>query len=301
MNDIQLAPIVLFVFNRLDLAKQTIEGLKNNKLANESELFIFSDASKHETEDSKVLAVRKYIRKVTGFKKVTIIEREKNFGLANNIIEGVTSILKENNKVIVMEDDLLTSPYFLNFMNEALVFYEENKNILSISGWSLKLNALKKYTEDIYFHNRYSSWSWGTWASRWEQVIFSKKNIRNLIIQKPSLIKNFNVAGSDLPNMLYDCLDEKNDSWAVRACFSQHINKKLTVCPSKTLVMNIGFSNEATHTKSKNAYDQIELSTLKQWKFIQSPAFENQKILKSSQDFYSIRNRIRRKILQFFI
>ena len=104
-----------------------------------------------------------------------------------------------------MEDDLLASPYFLDFMNEALDFYEENNNIFSISGWSLRLNTLNKYKEDIYFHNRYSSWSWATWSSRWNQMIFSKKYIRNLISQKPSLIKNFNIAGSDLTNMLNDC------------------------------------------------------------------------------------------------
>ena len=108
-----LSPIVLFVYNRLDHTKQTIESLQKNELANESELFIYSDAPKNETALEKVKEVRKYIKTITGFKKITIIERDKNWGLANSIIDGVTKIVNEYEKIIVMEDDLITSPFFL--------------------------------------------------------------------------------------------------------------------------------------------------------------------------------------------
>ena len=115
-----LAPIVLFVYNRIDHTKQTLEALLENELANQSEIFIYSDAAKSRNDEIKVAEVREYIKKVSGFKKVTIIQRERNFGLASNIIDGVTNIVNEYGKIIVLEDDLITSPYFLSFMNKGL-------------------------------------------------------------------------------------------------------------------------------------------------------------------------------------
>ena len=115
-----LAPIVLFVYNRPDHTRQTVEALQKNELAIDSELFIYSDATKNENAEQKVNEVREYIKNINGFKKVTIVEREKNWGLANSIIDGVTKIVNEYGKIIVLEDDLVTSPYFLKFMNWAL-------------------------------------------------------------------------------------------------------------------------------------------------------------------------------------
>jgi GT2 family glycosyltransferase len=114
------APIALFVYNRPWHTRQTVEALKKNELASESELFIYSDAPKNGKAKEKVKEVREYIKTIDGFKKVTIIERENNWGLADSIIDGVTKIVNEYGKIIVLEDDLVTSPYFLKFMNEAL-------------------------------------------------------------------------------------------------------------------------------------------------------------------------------------
>ncbi len=127
-----LSPIVLFVYNRPWHTQKTIEALQKNELASESELFIYSDAAKNETAIHAVEKVRNYIKKTTGFKKITIIERDKNWGLANSIIDGVTTIVNQYEKIIVLEDDLLTSPYFLRFMNEALTFFKENSKLKNI-------------------------------------------------------------------------------------------------------------------------------------------------------------------------
>jgi len=113
---------------------QTVEALKKNELAQESELFIFSDGWKNEDDKPKVLEVRDYLKTIDGFKKVTIIEKDKNWGLANNIIDGVSKIVNEYDKVIVLEDDLMTSPYFLKYMNEALKRYKDEEKVMHISG-----------------------------------------------------------------------------------------------------------------------------------------------------------------------
>ena len=124
MTLVNLAPIVLFVYNRLWHTQQTIEALQKNELASESELFIYADGTKNEKLNDQVLEVRSYIKEVDGFSKVTIIERDKNWGLAANIIDGVTNVINQYGKIIVMEDDIVTSPAYLSFMNQALDFYK---------------------------------------------------------------------------------------------------------------------------------------------------------------------------------
>ena len=132
----KLAPIVLFVYNRPEHTKLTVMALQKNELARESELFIYSDAPKNLDVKVKTDEVRKYIKSISGFKKIIIIEREKNWGLAASIIDGVTKIINEYGKIIVLEDDLVTSSYFLKFMNEALEFYKNEDKVWHISGWN---------------------------------------------------------------------------------------------------------------------------------------------------------------------
>ena len=164
MIGIHLSPIVLFVYNRPWHTKQTVEALQKNELAKESELFIYSDEAKNKDVRKSVDEVREYIGKIDGFKKVTIIKREKNWGLANSIIDGVTKTVNEYGKIIVLEDDLITSPYFLKFMNEALEFYKEEQKVWHISGWSYPINT--NNIDDVFFLRVMNCWGWATWADK---------------------------------------------------------------------------------------------------------------------------------------
>jgi acetyltransferase-like isoleucine patch superfamily enzyme len=243
--DNELAPIVLFVYNRLDHTRQTIEALQKNELANESELFIYSDAAKNEDEKPKIDAVRKYIKTINSFKKVTIIERDKNWGLANSIIDGVTKIVNEYGKIIVLEDDLVTSTYFLKFMNEALEKYKHEDDVFSITGYS--------FTDDIvdmdstYFLSITSSWSWATWAGKWKYFERNKEKLKQFIKDK-SNHKKFNFDNSyNFISMAKDNLLGKNDSWAIHWYFSVFQKNGLTLYPSKSLVANVGFDGSGTN------------------------------------------------------
>ncbi|GAL71319.1 glycosyltransferase [Jejuia pallidilutea] len=131
-----LAPIALFTYKKLAPLKATVEALKSNNLAEKSELIVFSDGPKKESDTPQIEAVRAYIKTITGFKKITCIFSKNNKGLAKSILEGVTQILKQNETVIVLEDDLKTSINFLDFMNESLDFYKDNDKIISISGYT---------------------------------------------------------------------------------------------------------------------------------------------------------------------
>ena len=146
----RLTPIILFVYNRPEHTRQTVEYLSKNKLAESSKLFIFSDGPKNDKDKQKVFEVRKYLKRIKGFKEIRIIEREKNLGLANSVISGVSQIFQSFEKVIVLEDDIISSPSFLKFMNDALDFYKADEKIFSVSGYPYPVKISDSYSKDIF-------------------------------------------------------------------------------------------------------------------------------------------------------
>lgn len=249
-----LAPMVLFTFNRLDHTKKTIDALKENILAKESELFIFSDGARNSEEYIKVKSVRKYLKSIDGFKKINIIETEKNRGLAKSVISGVTDIINKYGKVIVLEDDLVTSKYFLKYMNEALTIFKEREDIWSISGYGPNINIPTDYKDDIYITKRGSSWGWATWKDRWELVDW-KVSDYNIFKSNREMIQEFNLSGKDLAPMLDDQIAGRIDSWAIRWVYSQFRNNMYTVYPIKSLVKNIGNDLSGTHTTTTTHFN----------------------------------------------
>jgi GR25 family glycosyltransferase involved in LPS biosynthesis len=247
-----LTPICVFTYNRLNETRQTLEALRENYLASESDLFIFSDGARNEPDQLKVEAVRQYIQSVSGFKSVEIKKSEENRGLASSIIHGVSQMLQKYEKIIVLEDDLITSPNFLNFMNQALVYYQNDPKIQSISGYSL---SLKNKNREVYFQTRTESWGWATWSNRWDPNIFDKNNLKALIRSNPSILKEFKKkCGADISQMLLDSITSKNDSWYVRWAFDHFTNKHYAVYPVYSFITNIGYSADATHCKGIDTY-----------------------------------------------
>ena len=211
------SPVVLFVYNRPLHTEQTIEALKRNIFADQSDLYIFSDGPKLETDNKQIAEVRKYIKQIRGFKSIHIIEQDNNMGLANSVISGVTSVINSYGKVIVLEDDLVTSPYFLKYMNEALEFYKNESQVFSISGYNHPPNLMKfpeNYLNDIYFNHRNSSWGWGTWKDRWEKADWEVADF-NEFINDRRVQKDFNRGGEDLTPMLKAQIEGRLDSWSI--------------------------------------------------------------------------------------
>lgn len=234
----KISPIIIFTYRRG--IEKTIRSLLNNNLASQSDLYIFSDGYKNDTDKFSVLEVRKYLRTIDGFKSVTIIESEKNKGLASSIIGGVSEIINKYSKVIVVEDDLIISSDFLEYMNEALNFYNEDKRIWSISGYSPNLPCLNFFNDDIYFSLRGSSWGWATWKNRWASIDWNVSDFEQLKKDKQS-IKQFNQGGDDLFKMLELQVLKKIDSWAIRWCYAQYKQNSYSVFPRESKVINNGF------------------------------------------------------------
>ena len=248
-----LAPIILFVYNRPWHTQQTVEALQKNELATESELFIFADGSKVNAtaeQKEKIKQVREYINKISGFKSVTICEKETNCGLANSVIAGVTEIINKFGEAIVVEDDLVTSKYFLRFMNEALDFFEKDDQIFSVSGYNYPAKTMeipRNYKHDIYLSYRHGSWGWGTWKDRWMSVDWGVNDFKEFSVST-ELQKAFNRGGVDMSEMLKAQMESNIDSWAIRFDYSMFKQNKFNIRPVKSLVTNVGLDSSGTHT-----------------------------------------------------
>ena len=255
MTFVNLAPIVLFVYNRPWHTQQTVEALQKNKLASESELFIYSDDAKNDDARVSVDEVRKYIDNITGFKKITVIKRDKNWGLANSIIDGVTKIVNEYGRIIVLEDDLVTSPYFLKYMNTALDFYKNEKSVISIHGYIYPIENLP----NSFFIKGADCWGWATWKNKWDmfepdgQKLLNELKYRNL--EKEADFNN----SYGFTRMLKQQIKGKNNSWAVRWYMSAFLRDMLTLYPGKSYVQNIGNDDSGTHCSASDIF-RVELS-----------------------------------------
>jgi len=298
-------PVALFVYNRLEHTKRTVEALQKNDLAKESELFVFSDRWKDEADKKKVEQVRKYLKTITGFKSIEVSERETNQGLANSIIAGVTEIINKYGRIIVMEDDLVTSPFFLTYMNEALDYYEKEEKVISIHGF---IYPVKSSLPETFFLRGADCWGWATWKRGWD--LFEKDGSKLLKeLEENKLIKQFDLDGSfHYSNMLKRQVEGKINSWAIRWYASAFLAGKLTLYPSVSLVNNIGQDDSGTHRAYKNIYDtQIANRKIKIGNVLIEENVEARKILvkyfKSLRPSFraNFRNLIKKSLPEFIL
>ena len=273
-----LAPIVLFVYNRPWHTAQTLDALKKNDLAPESELFIFSDGPKNGQAQEKVFEVRKYLKTVTGFKNITIIEKETNVGLANSVISGVTEIVNQYGKIIVLEDDLLTSPYFLTYMNTALDLYEHEEKVMQISGYMFPVNLNTNY--DAVFLPFTSSWGWATWKRAWD--FFDAEASGYQILKTDKKLRNKFDLNNSYPyfHMLLKQMSHEIDSWAIRWYWSFFKVNALCLYPKETFVLNIGMDGSGTHCKGNSITKNGVLSQNNQFVFPKEVLLDNESFLR---------------------
>jgi putative methyltransferase (TIGR04325 family) len=251
------APIALFVYSRPDHTYQIIEALKRNSEAAHTDLIIFSDAAKMQKHNTAVKQVRNYITKINGFRSLKIHHRPYNVGLAKSIIEGVTEVLKHHDRVIVMEDDLVTSPYFLKYMNEGLDLFADNDRVISIHGY---VYPVEESLPEAFFLRGADCWGWATWRRGWVQF---NPDGRLLLddLKRQKLLKAFDFNGTySYSEMLRGQIEGSNDSWAVRWHASAFLANKLTLYPGRSLVHNIGNDGTGIHCGTSVALD-AELST----------------------------------------
>lgn len=239
------APIVLFTYNRIRNTRDTIECLLKNREAVLSDLYIYSDAAKNNTAKDKVAEVRQYIHNLSGFNSITIIERDKNWGLAKNIVDGVTTIVNKYGKVIVLEDDHSVSPYFLKYMNEGLERYKNNEDIISIHGY---MYPHREKLPEAFLIKGADCWSWATWKRGWSLFSFDANKLYSEI-KKSHKVREFDFNYSyHYLKMLKRQTKGVANSWAICWYASAFLNNKYTLYPGQSLMqLNDADGEEATH------------------------------------------------------
>ena len=250
------APIVLFTYSRANHTQKAVGSLLQNREAAESELYIFSDGPKSEAKRQAVEENRKYIHSITGFKSVHIVEREKNWGLAKSLIAGITEIVNKYGQVIVVEDDLIVSPYFLQYMNEALEKYKNEERVASISAF---LNPIDSEAPETFFLRYFACWGWATWKRGWDLLINDDRELLRRLRWKKN---DFNIDGSGpFYGILYCDKVGLNDSWAVRFYASQFLAGKLQLFPGCTMAVQTGTDGSGTHGKGVDrSFENMQLS-----------------------------------------
>ena len=293
-----LSPIIYFAYNRPYHTKKTLEYLKRNKLAKKSLIYIFLDGPKDKKSKNKVMEVKNIIENINGFKKKILIIRKKNFGLADNIIQGVTTIIKKHGKVIVLEDDILTSPYFLNYMNDALNLYQYEDKVAAISGYSYPIT---NKPGNYYFLKIGECWGWATWKNSWKKFEKNGKKLLKLL-EKNNHISNFNFDNTyDFFKQLKNFCLKKNQSWAIRWYASIYLKNELTLFAPKSFVRNIGMDGLGTHSSmTKNFESELVKKYTKPKKIIiEESKYHREKIklfFKRTNNKYNFFNRIKKII-----
>ncbi len=239
------SPIAFFTYKRAEHTWQSLESLAHNDGAKQSELFIFCDGPKGLEDQEGVRQVREVVKSKQWCGKVHIIERRGNMGCANSIISGVTEVCEKYGTVIVLEDDLVLSPFFLDYMNKALELYNDHPRVMEISGhmYPIQLNA----ETDAIFLPFITSWGWATWQRSWKH--FDPHMLGYERLKNNKLLRYAFDFNDSYPyfKMLNSEIDSKIDTWDIRWYLSTFMLGGLTLHPVQSLVKNIGFDGSGTH------------------------------------------------------
>lgn len=302
------APVALFVYSRFEHTKKTVESLLNNVYASSTDLIVFSDAARSYEYHNPVNLVRHYVSQITGFKSLTVHHRPFNYGLSRSITSGVAHVLEHYGRVIVLEDDMVTSRYFLMYMNAALVKFAEDDRVISIHGY---VYPVKEPLPEVFFLRGADCWGWATWSRGWSLFNPDGQKLFNEI-RSNKLTRSFDFNGSfQYMRMLQDQIKGKNNSWAILWYASAFLAGKLTLYPGRSLVQNIGNDGSGIHCDSNTLMD-VELSNTPvdlNNVFVKESIFANRifeayfKSIKRGSFLYRVSNRILRKLklLRFFL
>jgi len=280
-----LAPIIVFTYNRPQHTRKMLQALENAELAQDSEVFIFSDGAKNAHAIEQVNKVRAIIAEPWNFKKINIIERDRNIGLAQNIITGVSDIIAQYGKVIVLEDDLEISKVGLQYFNDALDRYVYDEKVMEISGYMYPIQDADKLPESFFFRVA-NSWGWATWERAWKHfdtdiealtANFDKEKIKRFSIDHT---ENFWKQVTELKT-------GKINSWAIRWYLTLFNNDGLTLYPRQSIIQNLGTDGSGTHSDADNAY-KVELAT-QAVSFFPKEIEENKEAYEAIKYFYKHR------------
>lgn len=252
--------IAIFAFNRPDLLQRTLTALVANDLANKASVTFFCDGPRHEMDEPGTQAVRELAKTVQGFATVEVVERPKNMGCAASIIDGLTEMFRLHKRLIVIEDDIVTSPHTLRFLSEGLARYADNEQVFNISAWTPPHIAQRAPVGpyDVYAIPRFNCWGWASWRDRFQDIDWDVKDYQDFK-NSPQLRKAFNAGGEDMSPMLDAQMEGKLNTWDIRADYARFKKNMVGINPVRSYALNIGMGS-GTHTTTATTYWDSDIS-----------------------------------------
>ena len=299
----KLAPVIVFNYNRPDHSLRTWEALSRNEFAKDTELYLYCDGPKANATDemreriaqlhaqAKQYAIE--APKAGKFKAVHVECVEKNKGLANSIIGGVSAVIAKHGRVIVLEDDLLTSPYFLNYMNTALDKYERYPSVFTISANRPPVNKMQipaDYEYDVFVSLRPFSTGWATWKEKWDTIDWSLDYLEDFLKHQQQ-IKSFHHGGDDLTKMLLMQQAHRIDSWAIRYAFQHFYHHAVAILPCVPYVDNIGFDGTGIHSGTNEKDFRNNVAAAPENPRMPDVLYEDERIINAFHSYYCYEKR----------
>lgn len=282
-SSVVMAPVLIFTYIRIDHLRKTISALQSNPLAKQTDLFVASDFQRTDAEAKEVSAVRDFLKSIVGFKSVTLLLRDRNLGAAENCFSALNVIFVKFDCVILMEDDIVTAPGFLQFINDALKKYSANEKVFSVTGYCPPIEIPGTYQYDAFFFPRMSAWGCGITKEMFKSVREITPDEYDQFVSNKKLSEAFVKGGEDLLVMLKDVAYGLLDAWDVRCMYTQFLNDQYTVYPSQSLVSNIGFDGTGIHCGKTDQFD-VALSDRTEFSF-PDDIYVDQRIVKSNYQF----------------
>lgn len=285
------APVALFAYERLEHLKKTVAALQANYGAAETELYVFSDGARHHNLD-RIKTVRRYLHSLNGFKRIQIFERDHNMGLAENIKAGISHVFMKHDRIIVLEDDIVTSPNFLLYINAALRFYAHNDKVGHINAWSYPL--AEKSSEDFYFLDIMNCWGWATWKDTWSLFNDNPVYWVNAMSYFEKNQVDLNGSGEFWPQVQSNIRGKKN-TWAIFWYLSLFENDLFSLTPRTSFCQNIGHDGSGENCRATQKYLVNELNETSDFRFPDSTNLDKN-MRKSIENLIKRRNPILRRM-----
>ena len=252
-NKLKFAPIAIFAYNRPTHLRKVVESILTNRESKSSELFVFIDGPKNLQDVTKIDEIVEFLNCLEGFSRCTFYKSKYNLGLEKSITSGISKILSIYEDIIVIEDDIVVSPNFLEFMNSGLKLYKNEEDVASIHGY---VYPVDRKLPETFFLRGADCWGWATWKRAWEKY---DGNATRLLynLERQGDLDLFNFSGhSNYLQMLESCATDKLNSWAIKWYASMFLEKKYTLYPGKSLVKNIGNDGTGTNSGVTKRFDQ---------------------------------------------
>lgn len=283
-----LAPIGMSTYGRLQHVQQTIAALQKNELAMQSELYIFSDAPKAGDEE-RVEAVRRYLRTVDGFKAMHLFEREKNDRVANNR-GGMRMLLEKFGKMIFLEEDIVTAPSFLSFMNEALDKYKDDPRVFAVNGYTPPVYIPEDYQSPVVLLPRFAAWGFGMWKEKFDEIIMDITPVMYRELRSDSQrLMQYCVGGNDVVTQLWLQVHGYINALDVRNDYTMFVKgRQYVVCPTKSLAHTTGCDGSGEHWGQATAKHDVEMDLAAKSVGVEQGVQPDVRIIKQLSEFYAL-------------